>query len=408
MRGHTHSLSAETQNQGNVLGDRSSVRQSKFFRQYESGNTMKGLLGSSNLAWNVNEKEGAYKGQAVYDFNGQAPTLNRKPYLEPLSHDSSGPSEKLNSKFSSSHPLDVWGKGQTPANSIPYFSSDFKDDERNISRTQYLEPLVGRGKDLGAAVQNHNSSTKPPPYLQPIASMTERSTTGRLNPWNRGKSVTTTTLPNVNALSTVASGSVGRIGSVPSSKYEPYTTFQSNDDRSRAKAADGIGFTKGQASSTSSSQTQYNSLPRSRLRWDDPDSYGEVRGDMNAEEDNAMSAKREYHRDYLKELGPHGAAAAEEFRMQFNKLSQYETKTREFPHNMAHTGHVNKSNQGPSQHAQGKASPNLGEVDVITSFSLGSGSNSGNSKFIDDYVRQQYAIANDKTNTRLLSVWNKK
>ena len=34
-----------TQNQGNVLGSRSCVRQSKLFRQYESGNSMKGLLG---------------------------------------------------------------------------------------------------------------------------------------------------------------------------------------------------------------------------------------------------------------------------------------------------------------------------------------------------------------------------
>jgi len=40
-----YSLSGGTQNQGNVLGDRSCVRQSKLYRQYESGNSMKAIFG---------------------------------------------------------------------------------------------------------------------------------------------------------------------------------------------------------------------------------------------------------------------------------------------------------------------------------------------------------------------------
>jgi hypothetical protein len=67
MSGHRHNPNAGTQNQGNSLGDRSSVRQSKLYRQYESGNDVKAILGCAHLGWNPNEKEGGYKGQKVYD-----------------------------------------------------------------------------------------------------------------------------------------------------------------------------------------------------------------------------------------------------------------------------------------------------------------------------------------------------
>jgi len=62
-----YTLSGGTQNQGNVLGDRSCVRQSKLYRQYESGNSMKAIFGHDHLAWKTDEKEGAYAGQSLYD-----------------------------------------------------------------------------------------------------------------------------------------------------------------------------------------------------------------------------------------------------------------------------------------------------------------------------------------------------
>lgn len=67
MGGHWHDATAGTQNQGNHIGDRSCVRQSKLYRRYESGNAVKELLGTGHLKWNENKKEGAYKGQKVYD-----------------------------------------------------------------------------------------------------------------------------------------------------------------------------------------------------------------------------------------------------------------------------------------------------------------------------------------------------
>lgn len=43
---------------GNRLGARNCVRMSKLYRQHESGNSMKGLLGVSNLAWNPTHTSG--------------------------------------------------------------------------------------------------------------------------------------------------------------------------------------------------------------------------------------------------------------------------------------------------------------------------------------------------------------
>lgn len=58
-----------TQNQGNVIGDRPCVRQSKLFRQHDSGNAMKDLMGHGDMKWDVNQQQGAYAGKSVYDHN---------------------------------------------------------------------------------------------------------------------------------------------------------------------------------------------------------------------------------------------------------------------------------------------------------------------------------------------------
>jgi hypothetical protein len=52
---------------GNRLGARPVVRQSKLYRHNESGNTMKNLLGHQDLAWNEEQQEGVFAGQSVYD-----------------------------------------------------------------------------------------------------------------------------------------------------------------------------------------------------------------------------------------------------------------------------------------------------------------------------------------------------
>jgi hypothetical protein len=73
MSGHRHNPSAATQNQGNSLGDRACVRQSKLYRVHESGNDVKALLGTAHLCWDTNQKQGAYAGHKVYDHTEDDP-----------------------------------------------------------------------------------------------------------------------------------------------------------------------------------------------------------------------------------------------------------------------------------------------------------------------------------------------
>lgn len=63
----THDASSGSQNTGNHIGTRSTVRQTKLFRMYESGNAVKGILGQDCLQWDVSRKQGAYSGPVWHD-----------------------------------------------------------------------------------------------------------------------------------------------------------------------------------------------------------------------------------------------------------------------------------------------------------------------------------------------------
>lgn len=52
---------------GNNGGARPVVRQSKIYRERESGNAMKGIFGQDHLAWKTDEQQGVFAGQGVYD-----------------------------------------------------------------------------------------------------------------------------------------------------------------------------------------------------------------------------------------------------------------------------------------------------------------------------------------------------
>ena len=43
------------------------MRQSKFYREKESGNAMKSLFGQDHLSWKTDQQEGIFAGQAVHD-----------------------------------------------------------------------------------------------------------------------------------------------------------------------------------------------------------------------------------------------------------------------------------------------------------------------------------------------------
>ena len=42
-------------------------RQCRRVVRYESGNSVKEILGTPNLVWETNRKQGAYEGQPIYD-----------------------------------------------------------------------------------------------------------------------------------------------------------------------------------------------------------------------------------------------------------------------------------------------------------------------------------------------------
>jgi hypothetical protein len=69
-QGHRHLGGPEaTQNQGNVLGDRPCVRQSRLYREHVGGNAMKELLGQDTLKWDTQRQQGVYSGKPVFDHN---------------------------------------------------------------------------------------------------------------------------------------------------------------------------------------------------------------------------------------------------------------------------------------------------------------------------------------------------
>ena len=59
---------------GNKLSNRPVVRQSKLYREKESGNAMKGIFGQDNLQWDTEKQEGVFGGQSVYDASTHAAT----------------------------------------------------------------------------------------------------------------------------------------------------------------------------------------------------------------------------------------------------------------------------------------------------------------------------------------------
>ena len=83
--GHYHSNDASlTQNQGNHLGDRPCVRQSRLYREHVGGNEMKGILGHDALAWDTTKVQGVYDGQRVHgEASSCAPHANPNPAPAP-------------------------------------------------------------------------------------------------------------------------------------------------------------------------------------------------------------------------------------------------------------------------------------------------------------------------------------
>jgi hypothetical protein len=80
MAGHYHANdSGLTQNQGNSLGDRPCVRQSRLYREHVGGNTMKDILGNGGLQWDTQRLQGAYEGGRSHGDGSTGYGSNQQP-----------------------------------------------------------------------------------------------------------------------------------------------------------------------------------------------------------------------------------------------------------------------------------------------------------------------------------------
>lgn len=69
-------MESDGQNLNNRLGNKPCVRQSRTYRQNESGNAMKELMGMGNLCWDTNKLQGVFKGDA---YNADSDPVLKKP-----------------------------------------------------------------------------------------------------------------------------------------------------------------------------------------------------------------------------------------------------------------------------------------------------------------------------------------
>ena len=131
MSSHHHCATASSQNQGNTLGSRSCIRQSRLFRQYESGNDIKNIMGMSNLTWKTHESEGVYRNKPVYDAN--KPMHNEgKPVYD---------ANKQNRTVQSA--LNVSSNGHTRGVEHAHYSPDKHNPTSNSGKQSYSAVISG-------------------------------------------------------------------------------------------------------------------------------------------------------------------------------------------------------------------------------------------------------------------------
>lgn len=155
MSGHHHNSNAGTQNQGNSLGDRACVRQSKLYRTHESGNDVKSILGTDHLRWDTEHQEGAYKGQKVFDHNKPNSVTNE------LRARSSDMKQEINSNYvndwttESGSYKNSTGKtlgGKAPATMRDSYRNPVNDENMLVRSSKYGQNDNGYGtKDYGYA-----------------------------------------------------------------------------------------------------------------------------------------------------------------------------------------------------------------------------------------------------------------
>merc|ERR1711871_631593 len=112
---------------GNSLGSSKTVtRQSRLYRQNESGNQLKALWGQEHLCWDVNKKQGVFEGHGVHDERTNADTVGFGIKLQTSTNSMTG---KENSNVSSSSAAAA-GSSSATCTSSPSFTAKAMEDDK--------------------------------------------------------------------------------------------------------------------------------------------------------------------------------------------------------------------------------------------------------------------------------------
>ena len=124
---------------GNRLGQRPVVRQSRLYREHESGNRMKAMLGHDDLTWDTDQQQGAFAGRPV--FNAETERYERQP----AAARAASSRERRSIAGASSTPSSAAERSAAPRQSPRTQSAGFQAQWD----AQTGEPVWGGGVDAG-------------------------------------------------------------------------------------------------------------------------------------------------------------------------------------------------------------------------------------------------------------------
>jgi hypothetical protein len=170
MPGHKHDSSAGTQNQGNTLGDRSCVRQSKLYRMRESGNDIKSILGTPHLCWDTRQKQGAYEGQAVYDHTKENPygmdSMHQQNGRRNMAPKATGAPFARGESYGSSGDYETTSGGYGSRSNNDYGDASYGTGGNSYGAPSYGASSYGNGRatdydsDSGYGASSHKGAAK--------------------------------------------------------------------------------------------------------------------------------------------------------------------------------------------------------------------------------------------------------
>lgn len=146
-----------TQNQGNVLGDRPCVRQSKLYREQVGGNDMKALLGQEHLQWDTTQTQGCYSGGSVYDHNtSNHIAVKKEAGQNEGRYNQRGSNQNNNSQFQTSS--GAYGNPNANVNNYGKNNNNHNINNNNNNNRQTTSGAYGNANNNNDNLGNNNNN----------------------------------------------------------------------------------------------------------------------------------------------------------------------------------------------------------------------------------------------------------